>query len=211
MIVLRAKQVEFDVTYVNLRDKPDWFLALSPHGKVPVLKVDERRLFESNAICEYLDEVIEPRLHPADPFERAVHRAWTDFVPTFAAGLSVYYAKTREDVEARLDTARQYLGRLEQAIAEQPRGDGPFFGGAGLCLVDAAYAPFLTRFLYVDRWLQSDLLDEFAQVAAWARALAADERVAGSVPDNFTDEFHKALRLRAPYVASLMDASVAAG
>lgn len=55
MILLRAKQIEFDVTYVNLRDKPAWFLDISPHGKVPVLKVDDEILFESNAIAEYLD------------------------------------------------------------------------------------------------------------------------------------------------------------
>ncbi|MCG8544426.1 MAG: glutathione S-transferase N-terminal domain-containing protein, partial [Alphaproteobacteria bacterium] len=57
MIVLRAKDVDFDVTYINLREKPDWFLKISPHGKVPVLSVNEQPLFESNAIAEYLDEV----------------------------------------------------------------------------------------------------------------------------------------------------------
>ena len=67
MILLRAKDVEFDVTYINLREKPDWFLEISPHGKVPVLKVGEEILFESNAIAEYLDEMVEPRLHPEDP------------------------------------------------------------------------------------------------------------------------------------------------
>ena len=51
---MRAKKVEFDVTYVNLRDKPEWFLKLSPHGKVPVLQVGDEVLFESNAIVRYL-------------------------------------------------------------------------------------------------------------------------------------------------------------
>ena len=63
---MRAKKVDFEVTYINLRDKPDWFLELSPHGKVPMLQVDGRPLFESNAIAEYLDEKIPPRLHPED-------------------------------------------------------------------------------------------------------------------------------------------------
>ena len=54
MIVLRAKKVEFDVTYITKEDKPDWFLELSPHGKVPVLKVNDIALFESNAIAEFL-------------------------------------------------------------------------------------------------------------------------------------------------------------
>jgi glutathione S-transferase len=71
VIAMRAKKVEFEVTYVNLRDKPEWFLEISPHGKVPVLKVDDEILFESNAIAEFLDETVEPRLHPEDPIKRA--------------------------------------------------------------------------------------------------------------------------------------------
>ncbi|MCA8930150.1 MAG: glutathione S-transferase N-terminal domain-containing protein, partial [Alphaproteobacteria bacterium] len=77
---MRAKGVEFDVTYINLRDKPGWFLEISPHGKVPVLKVGATPLFESNAIAEFIDETVGAPLHPADPVKRARNRAWTDFV-----------------------------------------------------------------------------------------------------------------------------------
>ena len=204
---MRAKAVEFEVTYINLRDKPDWFLAISPHGKVPVLKVDDVPLFESNAIAEYLDEVVEPRLHPADPLDRARHRAWTDFVPTFAAGLSgVYYGKTADDQDERRAVARQRLTRLEEAIAEERGDDGPFFSGSSLCLVDAAYAPFLQRFCFVDGYLGSGLLDEFPHVKAWAEALLADERISGSVPDNFFDEFVANIKRRQSFVSDLIAA-----
>ena len=37
VIILRAKSVNYEVTYIDLRAKPDWFLEISPHGKVPVL------------------------------------------------------------------------------------------------------------------------------------------------------------------------------
>ena len=94
---MRAKKVEFEVTYVNLQDKPDWFLKISPHGKVPLLKCGDDILFESNAIAEFLDEMVEPKLHPSDPIERAHNRAWTDFTSDFASALnSIGYANTRE-------------------------------------------------------------------------------------------------------------------
>jgi glutathione S-transferase len=86
VIVMRVKGIAFDVTYIDLQNEPDWFLDMSPHGKVPVLQVDGAVLFESNAIAEYLDETLEPRLHPQDPIKRAQNRAWTDFLPTFAWG-----------------------------------------------------------------------------------------------------------------------------
>src|SRR5215469_6594149 len=82
-IVLREKKVDFEFRYIEKSDnRPDWFLAISPHKKVPVLRIDERiSLFESNAIAEYLDETILPRLHPEDTVDRAVNRAWTDYLP----------------------------------------------------------------------------------------------------------------------------------
>ena len=71
-----------------------------------MLKVDEEILFESNAIAEFLDETVSPRLHPEDAIERARNRAWTDFVPTFAGALNgIYYTKTREDMEEGLAKA----------------------------------------------------------------------------------------------------------
>jgi glutathione S-transferase len=200
---MRVKAVEFEVTYINLQEKPDWFLQISPHGKVPVLQVDDQPLFESNAIAEYLDEVISPRLHPEDPFTRARHRAWTDYVPTFAAGLSVYYAKTVEDVEARLPDAHQRLTKITEAL-QTDAADGPFFGGKELCLVDAAYAPFLQRFLLVDRWLNTGLIQAYPLVEEWASALLEDSRVINSVPDNFQSEFIGNLKRRGLYVGEIM-------
>ena len=51
-IVLRAKHVPYDITYIDRDNRPDWFLAISPHSKVPVLRIgDAYRLFESNAIA----------------------------------------------------------------------------------------------------------------------------------------------------------------
>ena len=53
-IVLRAKQIDYDITYIDRDVRPEWFLKISPHGKVPVLRIaDNEALFESNAIAEY--------------------------------------------------------------------------------------------------------------------------------------------------------------
>src|SRR5690348_14843090 len=98
-IVLREKRVAFEFRHIDPDNRPDWFLAISPHKKVPVLRIDDRdSLFESNAIAEYLDETIAPRLHPENPLERARNRAWTDYVPTFAeATTATAYAGSEAD------------------------------------------------------------------------------------------------------------------
>ena len=206
VIVLRAKSIPFEVTYIDLRNKPDWFLEISPHGKVPVLKVDDEVLFESNAIAEYLDEAEAPALHPVDLVKRARNRAWTDFVPTFAAGLSgIYYAKDAQRQAERESTARQRLDKIETALADERGNNGPFFNGPDLSLVDAAYAPFLQRFLYVDQWLESGLFQDYPLVRAWAQALLASEVVEGSVPENFFSEFKRNMQRRGFVVGALMD------
>ena len=205
---MRAKNVEFEVTYINLREKPDWFLEISPHGKVPVLKVDDQILFESNAIAEYLDETVEPRLHPADPIKRARNRAWTDFVPSFSAALNkIGYAKTKEAMDEGLADAPKVVSRLERALAEERGNDGPYFNGDQLSLVDAAYAPFLQRFAIIEGVLQSGLLKDFPLVQAWSDALLANDVVTGAVPDNFSEEFEGNHRRRETHVWSMMEAS----
>jgi glutathione S-transferase len=212
VIVLRAKAIAFEVTYIDLREKPDWFLAISPHGKVPVLQVDGEPLFESNAIAEYLDEAEPPRLHPESLEKRARNRAWTDFVPTFAAALSgTYYVRDDADIDARLATARDRLGKLEEALRLERGNEGPYFNGPELSLVDAAYAPFLQRFSHVERWLRRGLLREFPLVRSWTGALLGNDVVVGSVPEGFFETFNANMLRRGFRVGELMAADPTAG
>ncbi len=208
---MRAKDVEFEVTYVNLRDKPDWFLEISPHGKVPVLKVDGQALFESNAIAEFLDEVVDPRLHPADPVERARHRAWTDFAPSWSKAFNGFnYAKSKQEMDETFNELPKTVAKLEAAIADNRGNDGPYFAGDTLCLVDAAYAPFLMRFGLVEERAQSGLFDDFPKVKAWAKALSEAEEVIQSVVPDFRDIFIGNLRKRKTYTLGLFENAEAA-
>jgi glutathione S-transferase len=207
---MRAKDVEFDVTYVDLWDKPDWFLEISPRGKVPVLKVDDDILFESNAICEYLDEMVAPQLHPADPIKRARNRAWTDYVHDFSGALGkIGYAKSAADVDAALPTARKALELIEEAL-EKERETGPFFNGPEICLVDAAYAPLLQRFRMNDAVANTGLLDGFPLVSAWTDALLASDLVSKAVPDEFPQAWEDNHKRRESYVWYLMQENRAA-
>jgi glutathione S-transferase len=211
VIALRAKNIEFDVTYIDLRDKPDWFLKISPHGKVPVLQVDGVALFESNAIAEYLDETVAPRLHPEDPLERARHRAWTDFIPDFAGALNgITYSHTREEMEKALAAAPAKLSRVDYALETLKKDGGPYFGGDRLCLVDAAYAPFLQRFKLADEILKTGLISQFPRIQAWSDALLANATITGAVAPNFLEEFYKNLERRETWAWQVKQAAQAA-
>ena len=211
MIVLRTKKVDFEVTYINLREKPDWFLKISPHGKVPVLNVGDDVLFESNAIAEFLDETVSPQLHPTDAIKRARNRAWTDFVPDFSKGLSAAYRRdTVEEMEEGRADAEKVLAKLEDAIKNERGNDGPYFNGDTLCLVDAAYAPFLQRFMIAEAKLDTGLLDVFPLVRAWTEALLATDLVTGSVAETFVPEFKASMTRYGYHIGTLFAEEAAA-
>lgn len=184
-IVLQAKQIPYDITYIERDNRPAWFRAISPHSKVPVLQIDGKdALFESNAIAEYLDETAAPRLHPEDPIMRARNRAWTDYVTTFAGAVTqTAYSNTEEDFVARSARIADPFGKLEDALSRRGNA-GPYFNGPKLSLVDAAYAPFLQRYTFMDRLRPLGVIEKFPLLAAWRDALLAAPAVkASTVPE----------------------------
>ena len=66
VIALTEKGVAFERIDIDLANKPDWFLKISPLGKTPVLVVGDHAIFESAVILEYLEETQASPLHPAD-------------------------------------------------------------------------------------------------------------------------------------------------
>jgi glutathione S-transferase len=189
-ITLQEKGVEYDLQYIDLASKPDWFLAMNPLGKVPVLQVGETVLFESSVINEYLDEVYVPQLHPADPLKKAEHRSWIEVTGQLAGpGYTLMVTRTEEPTRAAAAKARTTLQMLEAKIA------APFFSGEAWSLVDGAAAPFLQR-LWWSEEIQPDLamFDGLPRVIAWTKALLARPSVRASTTPDIHDRFLRYLQ-----------------
>jgi glutathione S-transferase len=205
-IVLREKKIDFEFRHIEPDNRPDWFLAISPHKKVPVLRIDDAvSLFESNAIAEYLDETIAPRLAPEDPIARAVNRAWTDYVPTFAESLTgCAYADTEADYRKAVDKIPVAFDRLEKALAKQ--GNGPYFNGASYTLVDAAYAPFLQRHDFLDRIKPLGQIEKYPRLAAWRTALMERRSTHSFPPAEFEAMYRANVKRRNKWVSQFIAA-----
>ena len=204
-IVLREKQVLYDITYIDRDHRPEWFLAISPHSKVPVLRIDGKdALFESNAIAEYLEETAEPRLHPEDPIARARNRAWTDYVSTFASAISnTAYADSEEAFTARVANIPGPFGKLEEALAKRGNA-GPYFNGPKLSLVDAAYAPFLQRYTFVDKLRPLGIIQKYPHLSAWRDALLAAPAVKASTVSDIEAAWRENLIVRRRWLAKFV-------
>src|SRR6201993_1306403 len=124
VIALTEKGVAFDRIDIDLANKPDWFLAISPLGKTPVLKVGDRAIFESAVILEYLEETQAHVLHPAEPLARAEHRAFIEFASAVLNDIWGFY--TAPDAPAFDGKAKALASKFRHI--ELRLNDGPYFG-----------------------------------------------------------------------------------
>jgi glutathione S-transferase len=176
--VLSEKKIPFQVTEIDLKNKPEWFLEISPYGLVPVVKHGEVLLYESAVINEYLDEVFPDTPMMADsPAERAEMRIWIDFCnarlhPRQAAILKAEPEAFGEAVQAYEDA----LAMLESHLERSGRAT-PFFGRGRFTLVDATYAPLFERTAVLPHLRGYELPGRFPRVRGWIAALAGHAAV----------------------------------
>jgi len=168
-IVLAEKNAPFTRRYVDLSAKPDWFLAVSPLGKTPVLLVEDEPVFESAVICEYLDETVAPSLHPREPLQRARHRAWMEFGSSVLNTIAGFYAAPdARALQARREELQARFAQLEDVL---PAG-GPYFAGANFGLVDAVFGPVFRYFDVFEQLGEPGFFQATSKVRAWREALA---------------------------------------
>lgn len=200
LITLLHKNVEFDITYIDLENKPEWFLKISPFGKVPVLKVGDHVLFESAVINEYLDEIYPPSIHPPEPLEKAVNRAWIEF--SSALNMDMFgwaMAKTEEDFKAKQEKMIENIAKLEAKL-----GDGPYFNGESFALVDTAFAPFFMRLAILEERHPAGILTAAPKCRKWGEALLSLEEVQNSVVPDLSEKFIQYMVNKETYMSSLL-------
>ncbi|MCK7610754.1 glutathione S-transferase family protein [Roseibium sediminicola] len=200
-IVLAEKEVPFERLMIDLADKPDWFKAASPLGKVPLLKVGDEYLFESAPIVEFLDETRPPKLHPMDPVERARHRAYVEFASQILNGIGAFYsAKDDTGFAAASEALKTRFRHLETVIDPS----GPFFGGPSFSLVDAAFAPVFRYFDVFESFVALDVFDGLDRVTAWRDQLAKRGSVRNAVSADYPDLLRAFLRKRNSWLSDLL-------
>jgi glutathione S-transferase len=204
-IALREKGVAFERVYVDLANKPAWFLAQSPLGKTPLLQVDAEVLFESAVICEYLEDTIAPALHPADPVTRARHRGWMEFGS--AVLNDIWGLETAQDAAGVARKADDVRKKLE--IVEASLGDGPFFAGDRFCLVDAVFGPVFRYFDVFDALADTGVFAGVPRVRAWRAALAARPSVRDAVTADYDERLRQFLRNKNAYLPKFQPTAIA--
>jgi glutathione S-transferase len=200
VIALEEKGAEYERIDIDLADKPAWFKEISPLGKTPVLLADGQAVFESAVICDYLDEVLVPRLHPFDALARARHRGWIEYASSILNTIGALYSAQDE---AAFEAASTLL-RERFAYVEKVLGEGPYFGGEDFSLVDAAFGPVFRYLDLFDAHGVHCVPVEARKVAAWRTALAERPSVRHAVAADYSERLRAFILQRGGVLARLL-------
>jgi glutathione S-transferase len=199
-IALAEKGASYERIDVDLANKPDWFKALSPLGKTPVLKVGDTAIFESAVILEYLEETQPNPLHPGDPLRRAEHRSLIEFGSAVLNDIWGFYsAPDAAAFDAKREQLAERFAWLERRLKAEP-----WFDGAAFSLVDAVFAPVFRYFDAFDRIGDFGILDGLPRVARWRLSLGARPSVRAAVAGDFDDRLRGFLLARNSHLSHLM-------
>lgn len=198
LIVLAHKNVPHQTDFIDLSDKPAWFLKLNPRGKVPVVVVDGTVVYESAVINELLEELHPaPAMLPADPLARAQQRIWIEWANSavMPAMVQIYFGKTQDEEQQGREALAVALQKMDEALSTRV---GPYFDGSLFGLVDATWAPIFDRFetLRVSwGWTPDPAL---THLLAWGARLQAHPAVVATRPQNLVEAY-------APYRARQLE------
>ena len=205
VIALTEKGVAFDRIDVDLANKPDWFLKVSPLGKTPLLLVGDTAIFESAVILEYLEETQARPLHPADPLQRAEHRGWIEFGSAVLNDIAGLYSAADETAfNAKVSQLEARFARLETRVVA-----APWFDGERFSLVDAVFAPVFRYFDLFDNIGDFGILGDKPKLARWRNGLAARPSVRSAVGADYPTLLRDFINRRNSRLSSLQARTVA--
>ena len=173
-MLMIEKEIPFELTEVDLRNKPDWFLAVSPYGKVPVIVDDGQTIYESAIINEYLDEkYISIPMMPEEPVERAKARIWMDYCTNKYLTLSRKLLVDHGNEELQTENKKKMKESLIYIEKEsfEKNANGPFWLGNKISLVDLHYAPFFERFGAFKELFGVEWPEECIKISNWWSAI----------------------------------------
>ncbi|PTQ03816.1 glutathione S-transferase family protein [Vibrio sp. ZF 223] len=200
MGALVMKNVPFEIEYIELNNKPQWFLDISPNGQVPVLITEnDTVLFESDAIVEYLDDKYAP-IEEVSAEQKALDRAWSyQASKHYMPQCGTMGSKDKETFETRLTNLQKFCQKAENKL-----GDSDFFKGDYISNVDIAWLPLLHRASVIKEGSGFDMLEGFPKVQKWQAALIESGLTYKTVPADFIERF-SGFYLTNNYLASLAE------
>ena len=200
-ITLQYKGIDYDIEYIDLGNPPEWFLAISPLKKVPLLIVDGTVIFESAVINEYIDEAYPPMFHPEDLLMKAINRSWIEFCNNIS--LYTFQLTIKEKKNDFEDTLKALLSDFD--LVEDYLIAKPFFNGDQFSLVDSSYAPVFQRLEFLAQIYKPIIVPErHPKLAKWKDNLLSLKAVKRSTVVEIKNLYYQLLWTRQGYISQFL-------
>jgi len=170
-------------------DSPQ-FLAMNPHGRVPVLKDGETAIWESHTIVRYLCAVYAPAiLCPTHPKLRAQCESWMDWTlaslqPAIMGLFWGFYRTPAPQRDANLNRRLAADAAAALEILDAWLGQRPFVAGEAFTMADIPAGTLMHRYfgMEIER-------PRLPNVCAWRERLAERTAYARNVMRPFGELF----------------------
>ncbi|MGF1735995.1 glutathione S-transferase family protein [Photobacterium satsumensis] len=184
---LAARDIPYEIEYINLKDKPQWFLDISPNGQVPLLITESGTpLFESDAIIEYIEDQYGALEQGVSNEQRALDRAWSYLgSKNYMSQCGTMSSKDKATFEQRNEKFVTAFAKIENQLS----GNTRYFKSDAISNVDIAWLPLLHRANIIKQHTGYDFLCALPKTQAWQQAIMESGLVEASVADDFELHF----------------------
>ncbi|GDX35554.1 glutathione S-transferase [Alphaproteobacteria bacterium] len=199
-IALIEKNIPYEKQEIDLANKPDFLSKDSPTSKVPILYSDDKPLFESIAICEYLEDAFPQNpLHPQDPFMKAWHRGWMEFSNgILASTFALIYAQDQQNFDLR---KADIVAKLK--ILDANLKFNPYFDGDHYCLVDVCLASAFKPLIFIDKKFTLEIFDLHKNVATYVEGAVARGSLHKSLANDYEDVFKRFIEKKKSHLLTM--------
>ncbi|WP_425100866.1 glutathione S-transferase family protein [Tropicibacter sp. S64] len=177
IMALEAKGADYTLEFPDFRSGA--YAELHPFGRIPALRHGDLVLYETLAICTYVDEAFDgPALQPGDAVGKARMLQWisaindymyTSFVRNCVSERFVKPMRGMQTDEAVCAAAKptieKHLGILDKALSASP-----YLSGETVSLADYFLAPILAYLAVTPEG--EELMPGLEGVAAWTERMA---------------------------------------
>ncbi len=199
IILLNKQKLAFELNYINSINLPNWFKQISPTGKVPLLKANDKIIFESSVITEFINDISKTNLHPSDPIQKAKNRSWIQFSSTLFDDLFDVITGDKEKFYTSKKSLFDKLSKIETV-----KNSSQFFNGDNFSIIDATFAPIFMRLSWINKFTNNTLsFDRLTNISAWSQDLLQVDIVKNSVVKSLDDVYYSNIEARKGHISTL--------
>jgi glutathione S-transferase len=155
------------VEFATGEHKKPAHLTRQPFGQVPALKDGDFELYESRAMCRYINDKVGGALVPSDLKDRAKMEQWISVETSnfTAPAMKFIYQhifqrpQTPETIATATEQLNAALTVMDQTLANQP-----YLVGKSLSLADVCFMPY---FEYAMKTPAKDIVGKYPNVSKW--------------------------------------------